>query len=201
MISQVVFICVICVICGFYGLNNVRETAVFQRYAKALLEAAESQGELERVSRDVAGVIGLIDASEDLKRLLESPMVHPKSKRGALEALFKDRVAPLTLNFLLLLVDRRRERATGDILHRFMAYLDEREGVVTAEVRSVQPLTQGQQEAMREKLSSYLNSRVRLQMEVSPGIKAGFVARVGDVVFDGTVETQLRQLRARMVGV
>lgn len=179
----------------------MRETAVSQRYARALLEAAESQKALDRVSRDVAGVIDLIDASEDLKRLLESPMVHPKAKRGALAALFKDKVAPLTLNFLLLLVDRRRERATGDILHRFMAYLDERGGVVTAEVLSAQPLTQEQQEAMTEKLSFYLNSRVRLQMEVSPGIKAGFVARVGDVVFDGTIETQLRQLRARMLGV
>jgi len=179
----------------------VRETAVSQRYARALLEAAESQGALDRVSRDVAGVIDLIDASEDLKRLLESPMVHPRSKRDALTALFSDKIAPLTLNFLLLLVDRRRERVTEGILRQFVVYMEEREGVVTAEVRASQPLSQGQQEAMIQRLSSYLNRRVRLRIEVSPQIRAGFVARVGDVVFDGTVETQLRQLRARLAGV
>jgi F-type H+-transporting ATPase subunit delta len=179
----------------------VRETAVSQRYARALLEAAESQGALDRVSRDVAGVLDLIDASEDLKRLLESPMVHPTSKRDALTALFGDKIAPLTLNFLLLLVDRRRERAAGEVLRQFAAYLEEREGVVTAEVRASQPLSQEQQEAMIQRLSSYLNRQVRLQIEVSPQVRAGFVARVGDVVFDGTVETQLRQLRARLMGV
>lgn len=179
----------------------MRETAVSQRYARALLEAAESQEALDRVSRDVAGVIDLIDASEDLKRLLESPMVHPRSKRDALTALFSDKIAPLTLNFLLLLVERRRERATEGILRRFVAYLEEREGAVTAEVRASQPLSQEQQEAMIQGLSSYLNRRVRLRIEVSPQIRAGFVARVGDVVFDGTIETQLQQLRARLMGI
>ncbi|MBI2952063.1 ATP synthase F1 subunit delta, partial [bacterium] len=141
----------------------MRETAVSQRYARALLEAAESQGALDRVSRDVAGVIDLIDASEDLKRLLESPMVHPRSKRDALTALFSDKIAPLTLNFLLLLVERRRERVTEGILRQFVAYMEEREGVVTAEVRASQPLSQEQQEAMIQGLSSYLNQRVRLR--------------------------------------
>jgi len=179
----------------------VRETAVSQRYARALLEAAESQGTLDRVGRDVAGVTDLIDASEDLKRLLESPLVHPKSKRDALTAVFSGKIAPLTLDFLLLLVDRRRERAAGEILRQFVAYLEEREGVVTAEVRASQPLSQEQQEAMIQRLSSYLSRRVRLRVEVSPRIRAGFVARVGDVVFDGTVETQLERLRARLMGV
>ncbi|OGG44372.1 MAG: ATP synthase F1 subunit delta [Candidatus Handelsmanbacteria bacterium RIFCSPLOWO2_12_FULL_64_10] len=179
----------------------MRETAVSQRYAKALLEAAESQKTLDRVSRDVAGVIDLIDASEDLKRLLESPMVHPKSKRDALTALFSDKIAPLTLNFLLLLVERRRERVTEGILRQFVVYMEEREGVVTAEVQASQPLSQEQQEAMIRGLSSYLNQRVRLRIEVSPQIRAGFVARVGDVVFDGTIETQLQQLRARLAGI
>jgi F-type H+-transporting ATPase subunit delta len=179
----------------------VRETAVSQRYAKALLEAAESQRALDQVSRDVAGVIDLIDASEDLRRLLESPMIHPTAKREALTTLFKDRVTPLTLNFLLLIVDQRRERVARDILHQFTVYLNEREGVVTAEVRSSQPLMPEQQEVITKKLSSYLNRRVRLQMEVSPQIRAGFVARVGDMVFDGTIETQLQQLRARMLGI
>ena len=179
----------------------MRDTAVSQRYARALLEAAEEQKNLDRVSRDVAGLTDLIDASEDLRRLLESPMIHPKAKRGALEALLRGQTAPLTLNFLLLLVDQRRERWTGDILRRFTAYLDEREGLVTASVRSAQPLTTEQQAALTQKLSAYLNRRVRLEMEVSPEIRAGFVARAGDLVFDGTIETQLQELRARMLGI
>ena len=179
----------------------MRETAVSQRYARALLEAAESQKTLDRVSRDVAGVIDLIDASEDLRRLLESPMIHPKAKREALTALFSGTVAPLTLTFLMLRVDRRRERVAGEILRRFVAYLEEREGVVTAEVSASQPLSQEQQEAMIQRLSAYLDRRVQLKVEVSTKIRGGFVARVGDLVFDGTLETQLQQLRTRLVGV
>ncbi len=179
----------------------MRGTAVAQRYSKALLDSAESQGVLDQITRDVAQVIDLIDRSDDFKGMLQSPMIHPNAKREAITTIFKGRVAPLMLNFLLLLVDRRRERVTEEILGQFNVYLDEREGVVTAEVTSSRPITPDQEAVMVSKFSTYLNRKIRLKIEVSPQIRAGFVARMGDLVFDGTIETQLKQLKTRMMGI
>ena len=179
----------------------MRGTAVAQRYSKALLDSAESQGTLEQITRDVAQVIDLIDRSDDLKGLLQSPMIHPIAKREVITTIFKGRVAPLMLNFLLLLVDRRRERVTEEILEQFNVYLDEREGVITAEVTSSRPVTPDQEALMISKFSTYLNRKIRLKIEVSSQIRAGFVARMGDLVFDGTIETQLKNLKNRMMGI
>ena len=179
----------------------MRGTAVAQRYSKALLDSAESQGVLDQITRDVAHVIDLIGSSDDFKGLIQSPMIHPIAKREAITTIFKGRVAPLMLNFLLLLVDRRRERVTEEILEQFKLYLDEREGVVTAEVTSSRPITPDQEALMVSKFSTYLNRKIRLKIEVSPQIRAGFVARMGDLVFDGTIETQLKQLKTRMMGI
>ncbi len=179
----------------------MRGTAVAQRYSKALLGSAESQGILDQITRDVAQVIDLIDSSDDFKGLLQSPMIHPIAKREVITTMFKGRVAPLMLNFLLLLVDRRRERVTEEILEQFNVYLDEREGVVTAEVTSSRPVTPDQEALMVSKFSTYLNRKIRLKIEVSPQIRAGFIARMGDLVFDGTIETQLKLLKTRMMGI
>ena len=179
----------------------MRGTAVAQRYSKALLDSAESQGVLDQITRDVAHVIDLIGSSDDFKGLIQSPMIHPIAKREAITTIFKGRVAPLMLNFLLLLVDRRRERVTEEILEQFKLYLDEREGVVTAEVTSSRPITPDQEALMVSKFSTYLKRKIRLKIEVSPQIRAGFVARMGDLVFDGTIETQLKQLKTRMMGI
>jgi F-type H+-transporting ATPase subunit delta len=179
----------------------VRETVVSKRYALALLEAAESRDALEAVGRDVTGLIELVDASEDLGRLLESPMIHPTAKHDALNGLFEGKVHPITLHFLRMLVDRRRERVTREILGRFRTLLEEREGAVTAVVQTSRPLEPEQRDALSRKLSACLNRRVLLQVEVVSGIRAGFIARAGDLVFDGTIETQLHRLRARMMGL
>ena len=179
----------------------MRGTAVAQRYSKALLGSAESQGILDQITHDVAQVIDLIDSSDDFKGLLQSPMIHPIAKREVITTMFKGRVAPLMLNFLLLLVDRRRERVTEEILEQFNVYLDEREGVVTAEVTSSRPVTPDQEALMVSKFSTYLNRKIRLKIEVSPQIRAGFIARMGDLVFDGTIETQLKLLKTRMMGI
>ena len=164
------------------------------------MAAAESQGSLERVERDVSDLENLIDASEDVQRLLKSPMLNPEAKRKVLTALLKERVCALTLSFLLLLIDRRRERVSRDILHQFGLDADERRGVITAEVRCAQPLDPGQREALAKRLSAYAGRQVQLRVEVDPKIRAGFLARIGDLVFDGTIETQMEQLRIRMLG-
>jgi F-type H+-transporting ATPase subunit delta len=162
------------------------------------MEAAEERGVLDGVQEDAQALHRLIRESEDLQGFLADPLIHPEQKQAAFRALFSGKVTDLTLSFLLLLGEKRRERLLESILEGFLDLLDERRGIATAQVRSASVLTSEQEERLAQRLSAFSGKQVRLEVEVDDGLRAGFVARMGDQVFDGTVEAQLNRLRRRL---
>ncbi|MDA0745810.1 MAG: ATP synthase F1 subunit delta [bacterium] len=173
----------------------MNQTPVALRYSKALFQAAQEQDKLERIQQDAQGLLGVVQSSEDLRAFLANPLIRPGQKRSVFQDLFSEKVDALSLNFLLLLCDKRRERALEDILQGFLDILDDRMGVVTAVVRASTALSGEQQERLTQRLSAYSGKQVRLDVEVDENLKSGFVARLGDHVFDGTLEAQLDRLR------
>ena len=173
--------------------------AVTNRYAQALLAAAEERDALDRVAEDGRGLLELIRGSEELGSFLDDPLVHPDTKQSVLRTLLDGKVAEVTLSFLVVLCEKRRERSLVDILDHFLEILDERRGVVTARVRSSTEMTQEQQRRLAESLSGQSGKQVRVAVEVDVELKAGFVARLGDTVFDGSLDAQLGRLRRTLV--
>ncbi len=177
----------------------MNETPVAMRYARALIQAAEERDALDRVHEDLEGLLNLIRESEDLRAFLSNPLIFPEQKRTAVRRLFSGRIGDLTLNFLLLLCDKRRERGLDGIIRAFLMLLDERRGLITAYVRSAQELSKDQRARLSQRLSAYSGKQVRLDVEVDEGLRAGFVTRMGDHVFDATLEAQLNRMRRRLV--
>ena len=105
----------------------------------------------------------------------------------------------MTINFLRLLVQRRRIGLLPEIARGFLDLLDRRSGLATAQVTSAAALTPEQEERLRERLAAYTGLQIRLDTNVDPGLGGGLVARVDDLVFDGSVGTQLERLRARLM--
>ena len=173
----------------------MNETPVSLRYANALIGAAEEKEVLDRVHDDIRGILELIQHSQDLRNFLGDPLIHPAQKEAAFRSLFSGKVDDLTLGFLVLLCEKRRERTLEGIGRGFLALLDERRGVITAKVRSAQTLSEEQQARLSERLSAYSGKEIRLDIEVDESLKAGFVARLGDQVFDGSLDSQLSRLR------
>ena len=177
----------------------MNETPVAIRYARALIQAAEERDALDRVREDLEGLLNLIRESEDLRAFLSDPLIVPEQKRTAVRRLFSGRIGDLTLNFLLLLCDKRRERGLDGIIRAFLMLLDEQRGLITAYVRSAQDLSQDQRSKLAQRLAAYSGKQVRLDVEIDEGLKAGFVTRMGDHVFDATLEAQLNRMRQRLV--
>lgn len=177
----------------------MNETPVATRYARALIQAADERDALDRVREDLEGLLELIRESEDLRSFLSDPLIYPEQKRAAVQKLFSGRIGDLTLNFLLLLCDKRRERGLDGIIRAFLTLLDERRGLITAYVRSARELSQNQRARLAQKLSAWSGKQVRLDIEVDEGLKAGFVTRMGDHVFDASLEAQLNRMRQRLV--
>jgi F-type H+-transporting ATPase subunit delta len=152
----------------------------------------------EAVEQDARAILESIAASEDLRTYIADPYALPEQKARAFAALFGGKVDGITMRFLEILCDRRRDRHLREILSSFLQQRDRERGVVSAVVSSAIPLTESQRTRLAERLSRYTGMRVVLDASVDPSLRAGLIARVGDEVFDGTLDTMLSGIHRQM---
>jgi len=176
------------------------QTAVSQRYSEALFGAAEERDMLDQVEEEAGAILDLMQESTELSDFLANPMIPSAQKQVFIRTLLTGKVSDVMLNFLLVVCSRQRERVLKEILEGFQTFMEAQRGIVTAQVRSAIALSSEQQTQLSARLSAYAGKQVRLETEVDEGLKAGFIARLGDQVFDGTLEMQLNRLRQRLVG-
>ncbi len=172
---------------------------VLQPYAQALMSLAQSQNLAEAVGEDVRGLLGLIENSPELRRLLENPFVKNEDKKSVLRRIAGDSINPYTRNFLLLLVDRRRIVFLEGICQQYLALLRELNQTVLAEVTSAVELHDGQKHAVREKVQAMTGARnVELTSKIDRELIGGVIIKVGSQVVDASLRGQLRRIGIRL---
>jgi len=173
---------------------------VVRRYAATLLEAAQESQSDAVVRRDVEGIAATLDQAPELAAALSNRLLSPQVLHNILQGVFGGKVQQLTLNFILLVADRRRAALLPDILRAFVELADEQAGLVTAEVRTSIALTAEQEQQLHQRLESYTGQQVRLQTQIDASLKGGMIARVGDTVFDGSLTAHLERLHRHLSG-
>ncbi|MGF1611324.1 MAG: F0F1 ATP synthase subunit delta [Kiloniellales bacterium] len=172
------------------------------RYASALLELAEDKHELDSVAADLRGLQQLIDDSEDLRRLLRSPLYSREQQAKALSAIIvKAGVGDLTRRFVLIVAQNRRLFALPQMITAYLAELARRRGEVTAEVTAARPLSDAQQSKLTETLRRSVGAKVQVDLKVDPALIGGLVVRVGSRMIDSSLRTKLQKLQLAMKGV
>ena len=169
------------------------------RYAKALFGLAEDDHRHREVRVELANLDSLFEGSRELRDALLTPL-HPASERKAAlrEISGRASVSPLVQNFLSYLIDQRRLIDFQAIKAAYDELADNAEGLLTAEVTSAGPLDERRKDRLRRALSDRTGREVRLEIEINPALIGGAIAKVGDLVFDGSLRTQLGQLRANL---
>ena len=178
-------------------------SALSTRYAKALADAVLAPGsrtDPKQALTELRTFEQMVKSSSELRNVLMSPAV-PTVRKRAVVSRFAATVplSPLVRNFLFVVIDRRRGDLLGGLASAFEAALDERMGVVRAEVHSAVPLSAQQRAALGAELSRVANRQVRCEFYTDPTLIGGVVARMGSTVYDGSVRTQLEALRERLV--
>jgi len=168
---------------------------IAKRYAHALFDAATEQRVLEPIVDDAHQMIELTKASPEFNQFIRNPLISPQFKGETFQQLLSETLQPLSLNFLLLLAFKQRERSLTAILQAFLELVDEKAGRQVAQVTSAVPLTDAQQTGLIKQLSAYSGKQVRLDSTVDAAIKGGFIVRLGDTVFDGSVAAQLERMK------
>jgi F-type H+-transporting ATPase subunit delta len=168
-----------------------------KRYAEALMSAAEQQKILGRVTEDMQSLERVMNESKELVHFLKSPVIKKEKKRRILTELFGKQMHALTMSFIDLLAAKGREDILAEIGSQFFALRDERLGIVGVEIQAADQLSKDQHEKIQKQFEGITRKKVRLAFSIDKQLKGGFLAKVGDTVFDGTVKRQLELLRKR----
>jgi F-type H+-transporting ATPase subunit delta len=174
--------------------------SVSRRYARALFSIGVDRGSFEQLGKELDAVADLWTGSAELRQALENPIFKGTEKRAVMQSLLP-RVAPTpdVQKFVLLLLERRRLPAVAAIARAYREMADLHTGRVRAHVMSAQPLGPAELERVRQSLERRTGKQVILEAAVDPALIGGIVARVGDLVLDGSVRTQLGMLRERLL--
>jgi F-type H+-transporting ATPase subunit delta len=167
-----------------------------------LFDVAMAESSVEQVGDDLAAFVGLVQQHPDLHRVLTSPTVPAARKRALVETLLSrlGLSSVIVRKILLMIADRDRLVLLPDLLDVYRARLREHLKVVEAEVTTAEPLSDDRATQLRQRLAKMTGREVTMTTKVDPGIIGGMVARVGSVVYDGSVATQLQTIRQRLVG-
>ncbi len=171
-----------------------------KRYARALAEVAEEADALESVGTELERAATVWDAEPAMAGLFSNPGVLLKDKTQTLTRLAQQmQLSPLLTRFLDLLLARDRLQALPSIAHIYLDLMDKRLGRVRAAVRMAAPLPPDLTETLRRRMGEVLEKTVLLQTQVDPAILGGIVVQVDSTVYDGSLKTQLRQLREHLL--
>ena len=171
-----------------------------RRYAGALYDVVARSGDPARAGRDLQAVSALFSSHAELLQALTSPAVSASKKRAVLVSILQAAggVGPEVTRMLELMAERDRLGLVADAAEAFDERLRKADRVVPAEVVTAVPLSDAQRLSLQAAIVKAAGTDVTLSARVDPAIIGGVVARVGSVVFDGSVTRQLERLKQRL---
>jgi F-type H+-transporting ATPase subunit delta len=174
----------------------VKSLAIARRYAKALLLIGKEDGEAETYREELDGIAGLISESRQLEQAISNPLYDASGRKKVLQAIVeKLELSDAMRAFLLLLFDKGRFGFISDINEFYQKLADELKGIARATLVSATELSDEAIEKIQEALSQKTGKSVRLEVQQDPSLIGGIVTRIGDLVLDGSIKTQLLSMR------
>jgi F-type H+-transporting ATPase subunit delta len=179
----------------------VFDKSVAITFINALLEVASKNGQFEQIEKDLDLVCGVIVQHDNLKKVLFHPSISRSSKKDLIARVFGKSVSDLMMNFLNLLVDRRKEEILEFIPDVYKTVTDEKKGIIKATVHTVIPLTGDRLDTFKRQLNKITGKTVELEVVQNPEILGGMVIKIGNKMIDGSVANRLKNLKTRLLSL
>lgn len=171
-----------------------------RRYARAIIEIGTEHKNLDKLGGDLRSLAHAMNESPELVSSLTNPAIRRADRRRVIDALLQRiSAAPETKNLVYILLDGERLASLAAISREVDAMIEARSGRVSAEVTSAKPLGEGELAQITAALERLSGKRVTVTRREDPSLLGGVVAKVGDTVYDGSLRTQLRNLRDELI--
>lgn len=177
----------------------MRDETVARSYAEALFDLAQRHEGLEAYGEGIATVAILLDENPSFRLFLETPRVDAQAKKAVVRKAFGGQFPANLVNFLLVTIDKRRQRLLRGIARAFAALVDEHMNRAHVEVTVARPLDDESLRRVADRLSALLGKTAIPHQRVQPEVLGGVVVRVGDTIFDGSLRRRLDRMRRRLL--
>jgi F-type H+-transporting ATPase subunit delta len=177
----------------------IRANAIERTYAQALLDLAQEAGQLDATIQEVNQLLDLARTEPDLARFFVGRRLTASEHAEVIEHVFQGRVSKLLYRFLLVVNRRDRLHLLDGILRGVIALFEEQHGQVVVHAYVPTLLDDAQARATSARLGAALKRTVVLSQHEDPALLGGIKLLVGDELFDGSVATQLKLMRQKMI--
>jgi F-type H+-transporting ATPase subunit delta len=174
-------------------------SAILGRYARSLAEIVFEENLEQRVTEDLKTYNEIFRAVPDLLEAFHSPAIPRETKEKLLaEVMTLHPVNPITSNFLRILLQNNRIRFFQQILDSYVKSVNENKGIVSARVTAAAPLSPRALKSLENKLAGITGKLVNIELQTDASLLGGVVVQVGSTIFDGSIRTQLSEMRRRL---
>ena len=174
-------------------------SAVFARYARSLADVAFDSGQESPVTADLKTYMEIFKAVPDLLEVFDSPAVRREAKEKLLSNLIgRYPVTKIAGNFLLTLLRNSRIRYFPEIFENYLKLVNSRKDIISAQVTVAAPLSEMEIQSLRQSLAQAASRTVTLDVRTDADLLGGLVVQIGSTVYDGSIRTQLREMKRRL---
>lgn len=177
----------------------IESTTIGRSYAEALFALGQKTGEDETYARAFETFVALLESDDRIRDFLGSPKIDVAAKKDVLARALEDRVPRLFLNFLLVVLDKRRQRFVPEIAREYRRLVDERLGRLHVQITLAHEPDERMEHEVATELGRLMGKRVIPHVRVDPSILGGIIVRSGDRVLDGSLRRRLLSLRQRLL--
>jgi F-type H+-transporting ATPase subunit delta len=179
--------------------NHTPTQAIDRTYARALLELADEADQTQAIGEEVNDLAGVLAGEPAFATVLTNRVIGQDARSAFLQKVLQGRVSDTLYRFVQVVNNHGRSDRLGDIFRAFNDLMADRSQVVQATATVAQGLDQDALNHLRDRLAEKLGKTVQLEQVIDPAVLGGVVLRVGDELIDGSVATQLRTMKNRLV--
>ena len=175
--------------------GSLVSSEIAEPYAQALMSIAQAQNITELLGENVRALEALLEESQEFREFVVNPIVKAEDKKSVLRKVMGNDTNPYLMNFLMLLVDKRRILFIKEVAQQYLALLRKLNQIVLAEVTSAKELSEQQKQAISERVKAMTNAQdVEIKTIINPDLIGGVVIKVGSQVIDASLRGQLRRI-------
>jgi len=171
-------------------------SSIAKRYARAFFDIAAEERKYEVLYEELGRFASLVEKNEGLREFLANPIFDQVEKRAVVDQIIgKVGISPLTANFLRLMTDKRRIGVLSEVRDCYRELMDRALSKARVRVRTAYPLSDELSGRLCERLEQMTGKKVEMTVEEDTALLGGIVVQVGDTLYDGSVRTQLNNIR------
>jgi len=174
-------------------------SAILGRYARSLEEIVFEENVEQSVTENLRTYCEIFRVVPDLLEAFYAPAVPRETKDRLLtELMTLHPVHPVASNFLRILLQNNRIRYFQQIADAYEKAVNERKGIVSARVTAANPLSPQELKSLESRLAEITGKRVNVELHLDAHLLGGIIVQVGSTIFDGSIRTQLSEMRRRL---